>query len=83
MGWYEKPAFSAGTVKIARLIAARARGRAFGVGGGGETVEVLRRARVSRSFDWVSTGGGASLSYLSGASMPGLDGLDGKKSLWL
>jgi len=83
MGWYEKPAFSSGTVKIARLIAARARGRAFGVGGGGETVEVLRRARVSRSFDWVSTGGGASLSYLSGASMPGLDGLDGKKSLWL
>lgn len=73
MGMFEEPDFKKGTVVIAFEIASRASGRAFGVAGGGETVEALNLSDMSEYMDWVSTGGGAMLSYLSGEKMPGLD----------
>lgn len=75
LGKFEDPSFRQGTVMTARLIAARSRGRAFGVSGGGETVEALHLSQMGQYMDWVSTGGGAMLAYLSGEKLPGLKGL--------
>jgi phosphoglycerate kinase len=74
-GMFEKSEFSHGTKGIARSVALRAKGRSFGVVGGGETVEALRATKMIDYVDWVSTGGGAMLSYLGGEKMPGLKGL--------
>ena len=73
MGKFEEVDFKRGTIDIAREIAVRSRGRAFGVAGGGETVEALNLSKKKKYMDWVSTGGGAMLSYLAGEKMPGLE----------
>jgi phosphoglycerate kinase len=70
MGVFEKPPFDSGTVEIARAVAASA---GFSVIGGGETVAAARRAEVSERIDHVSTGGGASLEYLAGKTLPGIE----------
>jgi len=75
VGLFEKEHFKHGTLAIARLVAAQSTGRAFGIVGGGETVEALRLTKMTEYVDWISTGGGAMLSYLGGESMPGLDGI--------
>ncbi len=72
MGLFENENFKHGTVAIARLIAARSTGRAYGVVGGGETVEALQLTKMLHFVDWVSTGGGAMLDFLAGEPMPGL-----------
>jgi phosphoglycerate kinase len=43
--------------------------------GGGETVEALEQTKMTSYVDWVSTAGGAMLTYLGGEPMPGLVGL--------
>jgi phosphoglycerate kinase len=48
---------------------------AYKVVGGGETLEVLEKNKVMDKIDFVSTGGGAMLEYLSGKPMPGIDAL--------
>nr|MCU0680433.1 phosphoglycerate kinase [Planctomycetota bacterium] len=75
MGKFEEDSFKHGTLAVARLIATRSTGHAFGVVGGGETVEVLKMSKMFEYVDWVSTGGGAMLSYLGGEKMPGLKGI--------
>lgn len=75
MGFFEVRDFRSGTLSIARLIAARSKGRAFGIVGGGETIEALNMTKMGEYVDWISTGGGAMLAYLGGESMPGLEGL--------
>jgi phosphoglycerate kinase len=75
LGWFENEKFKHGTLAIARLIASRSRGRVFGVVGGGETVESLRLTHSAGYVDWISTGGGAMLSFLAGQPMPGLKGI--------
>jgi len=75
MGLFEIPNFRHGTVIMARLIASRASGHAYGVIGGGETIEALNSSKMAEYMDWVSTGGGAMLSYLGGEKLPGLQGL--------
>lgn len=72
MGKFEDPHFKNGTISLAMTIAARSKGRAYGVTGGGETVEALKMSGMMEYVDWVSTAGGAMLSYLGGAKMPGL-----------
>lgn len=72
MGTYEEPRFSHGTIALARFIAIRAGGRAFGIAGGGETVDALRRTSMIEYVDWVSTGGGAMLEFLEGKTLPGI-----------
>lgn len=72
MGMFEKESFKHGTLMIARLIASRSTGRAFGAVGGGETIEALKQTKMFHHVDWVSTGGGAMLDYLSGRKLPGL-----------
>jgi len=75
MGRFEEKPFSHGTLAIARIIASRSSGQAFGVAGGGETVDALKETKMIDYVDWVSTGGGAMLSFLGGEKMPGLKGL--------
>jgi phosphoglycerate kinase len=75
MGMFEKKQFKHGTVALGHIFAARSTGTAFGVVGGGETIEALKMTGMMDYVDWVSTGGGAMLSYLGGEKMPGLSGL--------
>jgi phosphoglycerate kinase len=72
MGKFEDEHFKNGTLSVARLIAARSTGKAYGLVGGGETVEALKISGMMEYVDWVSTAGGAMLSCLSGEKMPGL-----------
>lgn len=73
LGWFEHQEFKHGTMAIAQVFAARSGGKAFGVAGGGETVEALKMTKQFDEVDWVSTAGGAMLEYLSGAKLPGLE----------
>lgn len=75
MGYFENIHFKHGTLSVARLVAARSTGQAFGAVGGGETVEALDMTKMGHYIDWVSTGGGAMLAFLGGEEMPGLRGL--------
>lgn len=75
MGMYESEHFKYGTLSIARAVASRSNGAAFGAVGGGETIEALKMTKMLDYVDWVSTGGGAMLAYLSGEKMPGLKGI--------
>ncbi len=73
MGVFEEDQYKYGTLYLARVIASRSKGRAFGVAGGGETVSALKMTKMEKYIDWVSTGGGAMLSFLGGEKMPGLE----------
>ena len=75
LGRFEDDHFRQGTIIVARLIASRSRGRAYGLAGGGETVQALHESKMGQYMDWVSTGGGAMLAYLSGEKLPGLKGI--------
>ena len=72
MGYFEQEPYQFGTYAVARLLASRAKGKAFGIAGGGETVEVLEKLHLTESIDLVSTGGGAMLEFLSGKELPGV-----------
>ena len=72
MGKFEEARFRSGTIAVARVIASHSSGRAYGLAGGGETVEALKLSGMMEYVDWVSTAGGAMLAYLSKDKMPGL-----------
>lgn len=72
MGMFEVHPYEYGTNALSEIFAARAKGKAFGVAGGGETVEVLRKRGIINQVDLVSTGGGAMLEFLSGKKLPGV-----------
>jgi large subunit ribosomal protein L11 len=58
---------------IARMVATRAKGRAFGVAGGGDTLPLIVETKTLPWFDHVSTGGGALLEFVTkGGDLPGL-----------
>ena len=75
VGYFEQHPYEYGTYSIAHLIAARAKGKAFGVTGGGETIEILKKLRLIGDIDLASTGGGSMIEYLSGKKLPGIQGL--------
>ena len=69
MGLYERNSFKHGSFTIAHSVA---NNPGFSLVGGGETIEVLKMSKNLDHIGWVSTGGGAMLSYLGGKKMPGL-----------
>ena len=75
MGVFEQNPFSHGTLALARLVGTRGKGRAYVLVGGGETLQALNISGVKEYVDFVSTGGGAMLSYLGGEKLPGIEAL--------
>ena len=74
MGAYEFTAFSYGTVEIAKAIVNATNKGAFSVVGGGDVVAALSKFGISKcNFSHISTGGGASLKYLEGKILPGIE----------
>jgi len=69
LGVFEKPPFDHGTQAIAHALADL---DAYTVLGGGETVAAAHRAGITDRIDHVSTGGGASLEFLAGKTLPGI-----------
>ncbi|TSC66261.1 MAG: phosphoglycerate kinase [Candidatus Doudnabacteria bacterium Gr01-1014_77] len=76
MGLFEEKQFSHGTMSLALIFAARCKGYAYGVVGGGDTLDALNKAKVLDQIDFVSTAGGATLDFLAGENLPGLKALE-------
>ena len=77
MGIYEIPQFAEGTKSMARLLASL---DATTIIGGGSTAEVVTEMKLADKMSFVSTGGGASLRFLNGKTLPGVEALLDKKS---
>lgn len=72
LGYFEWAKFAASTKEIGRFLG---RIDAIKIAGGGETVEAINKFHLEHNFTHVSTGGGASLEFLSGKRIPGIDAL--------
>ena len=72
MGMFEDDKFSGGTNKVAQAITESS---AMKIVGGGDTISAIDKIGLMDKFDFVSTGGGAMLSFLAGEKLPGLEAL--------
>ena len=73
MGMFEVPAFASGTATVARGVAESS---AWSVVGGGDSLAAVNQLGVGDQIGHLSTGGGASLEYLQGLTLPGVKALD-------
>ena len=70
MGVYEFAKFKKGTMKIAKYVA---KSKAVSVVGGGDSVSSVNESGYADKINHISTGGGATLKFLEGANMPGIE----------
>ncbi len=77
MGVFEMSPFAKGTFKVARAVADNA--GATSIVGGGDSVSAVKAAGVADKISHISTGGGASLEFLEGKQLPGVEALTDKR----
>lgn len=78
VGAFENPAFAEGTKDILKAIVEATKNGATSVIGGGDSVSAAKKFFTADDFTHVSTGGGASLEFIEGKVLPGVDALDNK-----
>ena len=78
MGVFEEPPFDQGTIGVAKAVAEAAQRGATVIVGGGDSVSAVTRAGVADQITHISTGGGATLEFLSGDELPGVAALSDK-----
>ena len=78
MGMFEEKPFDEGTIAIAEAVAEATENGATSIVGGGDSVAALNQAGLADKISHISTGGGATLEFLSGEELPGVAALDDK-----
>jgi phosphoglycerate kinase len=78
MGVFEMPAFAKGTLAIAQAVAAATTAGATSIVGGGDSVAAIHQSGLADKISHISTGGGASLEFLGGRKLPGVEALTNK-----
>jgi phosphoglycerate kinase len=78
MGVFEMPAFANGTLEIAEAVAAATTAGATSIVGGGDSVAAVHQSGLANKISHISTGGGASLEFLAGRKLPGVEALTDK-----
>jgi phosphoglycerate kinase len=76
MGMFEEKPFDEGTVAIANAVAEATEKGAISIVGGGDSVAAVNQAGLAAKISHISTGGGATLEFLSGDELPGVQALD-------
>jgi phosphoglycerate kinase len=78
MGMFEEKPFDEGTIAIARAVAEATENGATSIVGGGDSVAAINQAGLDEKISHISTGGGATLEFLSGVELPGVAALNDK-----
>ena len=76
LGIFEIPEFSRGTLQCAKAVAKATQRGAYTVVGGGDSIAALNSCGMKNSISHVSTGGGASLEFIEGKSLPGIEAIE-------
>ena len=78
MGMFEEKPFDEGTVAIAQAVAEATQNGATSIVGGGDSVSAVNQAGLDDKISHISTGGGATLEFLAGDTLPGVAALNDK-----
>jgi phosphoglycerate kinase len=78
MGVFEMPRFARGTLELAEAVAAATDAGATSIVGGGDSVAAVQQSGVADKISHISTGGGASLEFLGGHKLPGVEALSNR-----
>ncbi len=78
MGMFEEKPFDEGTFAIAQAVADATDAGAISIVGGGDSVSAVNQAGLADKISHISTGGGATLEFLAGDALPGVEALNDK-----